>query len=138
MWKFIVKRIMLGILIIVLGSMVSYAVVRSLPTSFVDTIAQQRSQLPGGKSYDQWKEELNAVYGLDKSIIEGYLQWGGNALRGDWGDSWHYNVPVLEKFGEVIGYTVGLNLITLFLQIIICIPLGILAARKQYSKTDYA
>lgn len=138
MWKFIVKRVMLAILIIVLGSMVSYAVVRSLPTSFVDALAQQRSQLPGGKSFDEWKAELDAVYGLDKSIIEGYLIWGGNALRGVWGDSWHYNVPVLQKYGEVIPHTLALNLITLFIQIIVCIPLGILAARKQYSKTDYA
>lgn len=138
MWKFIVKRIMLAILIIVLGSMVSYAVVRSLPTSFVEDIARQRSQLPGAKSYEELKSELDAVYGLDTNILEGYLQWGSNALRGEWGDTWKYNMPVLQKYSEVIGYTIVLNVIALFLQIITCIPLGVYAARKQYSKADYA
>ena len=137
MWKFIVKRVMLAILIIVLGSMVSYAVVRSLPTSFVEDIARQRSQLPGSKSYAEWMAELNAVYGLDTNIIEGYFKWGGNAIRGEWGNSWKYSVPVLQKYSEVIGHTVALNVIALIIQIVTCIPLGILAARKQYSKTDY-
>ena len=52
-------------------------------------------------------------------------------------DSWFYNIPVVEKFKSVIGYSVIINIITFFLEIVICIPLGILAARKQYSKTDY-
>ena len=51
--------------------------------------------------------------------------------------SWFYNIPVVEKFKSVIGYSVIINIITFFLEIVICIPLGILAARKQYSKTDY-
>jgi len=47
-------------------------------------------------------------------------------------------VPVTEKFTEVIGGSLVVNVITFFVQILIAIPLGILAARKQYSPTDYA
>lgn len=138
MWKFIIKRALLAALIVVLGTMVSYAVVRSLPTSFVDTIALQRSQLPGSKSFEEWKTELNAVYGMDTNVLQGYSRWAFNALKGEWGNSWHYSIPVLEKFSQVIWHTFSLNVISFVIQIATCLPLGILAARKQYSKTDYA
>jgi peptide/nickel transport system permease protein len=45
---------------------------------------------------------------------------------------------VTEKFNDVIWYSVIINIITFAVQMLISIPLGILAARKQYSTTDYA
>ncbi len=137
MWKFIVRRLLLALVIIVFGSMICYAFIRCLPTSFVERIARERSQLPGGKSFAEWMAELNAYYGLDTNIITGFFKWGGNAIRGQWGNSWYYGIPVTQKFASVIWYSVALNLVTLFFEVILCIPLGILAARKQYSKTDY-
>ena len=71
-------------------------------------------------------------------IIPGYFGWLGNAIKGDFGESWHYAIPVTEKFNQVIWYSVIINIITFFVQMFIAIPLGITAARNQYSKTDYA
>ena len=76
-------------------------------------------------------------YGLDKGVIPGYLTWLVGAVQGDFGDSWEYTVPVLEKFGDVIGLSVIMGVISFILQLIIAIPLGIVAATKQYSKLDY-
>lgn len=137
MWKFIIRRLLLGLLIIFFGAFISYTFVRCLPTSYVDKIAQERSMLPGGKSFSQLKAELNQTYGLDVDIVTGFIKWGGNAIRGEWGTSFFYNAPVTQKFSSVIWYSLVLNLVTLFFEVILCIPLGILAARKQYSKTDY-
>jgi peptide/nickel transport system permease protein len=75
---------------------------------------------------------------LDTDIFTGFLRWGKNAIHGDFGYSWQYNIPVVQKFKEVIWYSVFLNVVTLLVETFISIPLGILAARKQYSKTDYA
>jgi peptide/nickel transport system permease protein len=104
----------------------------------VENIARQRSNLPGAKSYSQILANLNSVYGLDTDIFTGFLRWGKNAIHGDFGYSWQYNIPVVQKFKEVIWYSVFLNVVTLLVETFISIPLGILAARKQYSKTDYA
>lgn len=136
MTKFLVRRIVLAALIVLLGAMVVYAVIRCLPTSYVEGIARQRANLPGGKSYAQWLAQLNEVYGLDSNLFRGFMKWLGNALRGEFGESWMYNVPVTQKFSEVIWYSVVINVITLFLEIGICIPLGIAAARRPYGKTD--
>lgn len=137
MTKFIIRRLALGILIVFFGAMIVYAVIRCLPSSYVENLARQRSSLPGGKSYTEWLGQLNALYGMDKGIIPGFFGWLGNALRGNFGDSWVYNVPVTQKFSDVVWYSVIINIITFILEMATCIPLGILAARKQYSKTDY-
>jgi peptide/nickel transport system permease protein len=139
MGNFILRRLFLGIFIAFFGALVIYSVIRSLPTSYVETIARQRASNPlSNKTYQEWLDQLNLVYKLDVGIIPGFFGWLGNALKGDFGESWHYGVPVTEKFNQVIWYSVIINIITFFVEFLIAIPLGILAARKQYSKSDYA
>ena len=137
MTKFIIRRLILGAFIIFFGSLVAYAVIRCLPTSFVERMARQLSALPGAKSYTELIGQLNKMYGLDSSVLEGFFKWFGYAIRGDFGYSWKFSQPVVEKFNSVIWYSVIINVFTFILQAVICIPLGILAARKQYSATDY-
>lgn len=95
------------------------------------------SQGAGAKSYDEWMEQLNASYGLDKPIVLGFVTWAGDALKGNFGDSWKYTVPVLDKFKEVIWLSFVMGAISFVLQLIIAIPLGVVAATKQYSRADY-
>src|SRR5574338_1550998 len=139
MRNFIIRRLILGLFITFFGAMVIYTVIRCLPTSYVETIARQRASNPlSTKTYQEWLDQLNAVYGLDQGIIPGFFGWMGNAVRGDFGESWHFGIPVTKKFSQVIWYSVIINIITLMVEVLIAIPLGILASRKQYSKTDYS
>lgn len=138
MRNFIIRRLILGLFITLFGAMVIYTVIRCLPTSYVETIARERASNPlSTKTYQEWLDQLNAVYGLDVGIVQGFIGWLGNAVRGEFGESWHFGIPVTEKFSQVIWYSVIINIITLIVEVFIAIPLGILAARKQYSKTDY-
>ncbi len=47
-------------------------------------------------------------------------------------------MPVLQKFNEVIWLSFVMGAIAFILELIIAIPLGVIAATKQYSRTDYA
>lgn len=139
MSNFIIRRVFLGIFIVFFGAMIVYGVIRSMPSSYVETIARERAANPQSmRTYQEWIDELNKVYHLDVGIVPGYFGWLKNAIRGDFGISFIYNVPVTEKFKEVIPYSIVLNIITFIVEIVISIPLGILAARKQYSGVDYA
>ena len=139
MRNFILRRLFLGIFITFFGAMVVYSVIRALPTSYVETIARQRATNPlSTKTYQEWLDQLNQVYGLDKGIIPGFVGWLGNAVRGDFGDSWHYGVPVIQKFNDVVWISFIMNIITLLVEVLIAIPLVIMAATKQYSRADYA
>ncbi len=139
MWKFLVRRLLLGILIVVLGAFVVYAVIRCLPASYMEKMARQLSA--GSQGRVHWQdmlEILNKQYGMDGDIFSGYVKWLFKAVQGDFGDSWKYMQPVTKIFGEVIWWSVLMNVITLLVEVLISIPLGVLAARKQYHFTDYA
>ncbi len=138
MRNYILKRLFLSIFILLFVAFIIYALMRSLPTSYVEAIARERATLPGSKSYTEWLAQLNSIYGLDSGIIKGFFSWIGTAIRGDFGDSWYYNVPVTEKFKETIWFSFALGSVAFAIELVIAIPLGILAARKQYSKIDYA
>ena len=139
MSKFLIRRLLLGIFIIVMGSLVFYTIIRCLPASYVEKMARQFAAATNGrKTYQEWLAELNHTYGMDSSILSGFIKWAGNAVRGDFGDSWKYMRPVTDIFNESIWWSVLMNIVTFVFEVLLCIPLGILAARKQYSKTDYA
>lgn len=71
------------------------------------------------------------------SIIAGYCNWLGNFITGDFGTSFKHNRPVTEVIGQYMGLSFVISLISLVLQLIISIPLGIKAACNQYGKLDY-
>lgn len=137
MWKYILKRLGISTVILLFVVFVLYILMRLLPTSYVETMALQLSQAPGSKPYDVWVQELNAQYGLNTGLVPGFFIQLKNMLTGNFGDSWKYAVPVTQKFSEVIGLSFAMGAISLALELLIAIPLGILAAKKQYSPTDY-
>lgn len=138
MIKYIIKRLGISVVILLLVTFVIYSLMRCLPASYVENMAQQLSQAPGAKPYEEWVEQLNARYGLNVGVVQGYFVQLGNLLTGNFGDSWKYAVPVTQKFSEVIGVSVVMGGISLLLELLIAIPLGIKAAARQYSATDYA
>ena len=137
MSKFVLKRLLLSVVILFFVSMIIYGIMRCMPTSFVEQQALTLSQRPGSKSYQEWLTQLNGAYGLDTGVIQGYFTWASQAVRGQFGDSWFYNQPVLQKFSSVIWYSFALGLAAFILEVLVAIPSGIAAARKQYSATDY-
>ncbi len=138
MRQFIIRRILWSFVILFFVAVIIYVIMRSLPTSYVEAIARERANLPGSKSYGEWLAQLNQIYGLDLGLVPGFVKWLGSAVRGQFGDSWYYNVPVVVKFSQVIWYSFVLALAAFALELLIAIPLGILSARRQYSRTDYA
>ncbi|MBV1756928.1 MAG: ABC transporter permease [Dethiosulfatibacter sp.] len=137
MRRYVFKRLLISVVLLFFVSLIIYIIMRSIPTSYVETQARMLSQLPGAKSYTEWLAQLNETYGMDKGIVPGYFQWLKSAIRGDFGDSWQFNVPVTQKFAQVIWYSFVLGAIAFVLQIGLAVPLGILAARRQYSRMDY-
>lgn len=138
MMKFTVKRLLYSALILFFVMFLIYALMYNMPMGYLETKARELASRPGaGKSYAEWLADLNAQYGMDKGIVQGYFTWLKSAVMGNWGESWAWTVPVVEKFHDTVWYSFALSLVSFILEIIIAIPLGISAARKQYSFTDY-
>ncbi len=138
MLKFVAKRLGISVIILFFVTLIIYSIIRCLPASYAESKARELSQKPGAKPYEELLAQMNEAYGLDVNIPQGYVIWAGNVLQGDFGDSWQWNKTVTDKFSEVIWYSFALGAAAFILEIFIAIPLGILAARRQYSRTDYA
>ncbi len=137
MRKYIIKRVLQSLVILFFVAFILYALMRCLPTSYVETMARQKSMQPGSKSFEEWMEQLTAMYNMNGGIVSGFFRWLGSILRGEFGDSWRWTVPVIEKFNDTVWLSFVMGFISFALELLIAIPLGIIAATKQYSKTDY-
>lgn len=137
MRKYIIKRLLQSVVILFFVAFIIYALMRCLPTSFVEAMARQKSMQPGSKSYEEWLQQLNAMYNLDKGIFVGFFNWLNSMIHGQFGDSWKWTIPVVEKFNDCVWISFIMGAISFFFELIIAIPLGIIAATKQYSKSDY-
>ncbi len=137
MRNFIIKRILISIVILIFVAFIIYVLMRCLPTSYLEEVARAKSMQPGSKSFEEWMQQLSATYGMDKGIIPGFFSWCGKAIRGQFGDSWKWTVPVTQKFHDSVWLSFIMGGIAFVLELLIAIPLGIISAVKQYSKTDY-
>ncbi len=137
MHKYILKRLIYSAIIFFFVMLIIYVILRCLPTSYIENIALQKSMQPNSKSYEEWMAQLTAMYGMDKGYLIGYFNWLGNFFTGNFGDSWFWTVPVAQEFHDTVWLSFIMGVITMFFELIIAIPLGIIAATKQYSRTDY-
>ena len=138
MAKYTAKRLLYSVLILFFVMFLIYILMYNMPAGYVETKARELASRPGAtKSYAEWLADLNAQYGMDKGIIGGYLIWLKSALTGNWGDSWAWTIPVTQEFHNTVWYSFILGFVSFIFEIIIAIPLGITAAKKQYSFTDY-
>ncbi len=83
------------------------------------------------------RQQLEAIYGLDKPLHVQYLDWLERLVHFDFGKSMSADArPVLEKIKERLPLTVSMNAISLFLTLLIAIPAGVISACKQNSFWD--
>ena len=133
MVKYIIKRLLISILILLGVSVVIYGLVRAMPTDFVD---KTFANIPN--MTEERLEELKTLYGLNLNLVDGYIKWVGDLLKGDLGVSFKYQQPVAEVIQEKMWISFCISFAALVLELLVAIPLGVMAATKQYSKSDYA
>ena len=138
MTKFIVKRLLYSAVILIVVMFIVYALMYMMPNNYIEQQARLLATRPGAtKSFQEWLSDLNQQYGMDKNIFSGYFTWLKSAVTGNFGDSWKWTKPVLEEFNDTVWISFILSSVAFVLQLLIAIPLGVLAARKQYQVADY-
>ncbi len=82
------------------------------------------------------RENLKKIYGLDKPLHIQYINWLMRIVRFDFGESFVDQRPVIDKIMERIPITLSINLLSLFLILIVAIPVGVISAWKRNSLFD--
>ena len=135
MIPYIARRILQGLVVIVLISLITFIVMRLMP-------GDPAYLLLGEGEIRISQEQMEGIrkrWGLDRPYHEQYLLWGWNLLRGDFGESLiRTGIPVRQMIFEAIPVTARLNVISLALALAVAIPAGIVAGVRRNSPFDYS
>ncbi|KRQ87316.1 Glutathione transport system permease protein GsiC [Caloramator mitchellensis] len=132
MFKFIIKRILHAIPLLLIISVISFFIIQLAPGSPVNMFINPEVASP--IDVEMVKKNL----GLDKPIYVQYLIWLKNVLKGDFGTSFLHSRPVMELIMERLPNTLILALVATIISFLIAIPSGIISAIKRNSAYDYA
>ncbi|MBV7335014.1 ABC transporter permease [Chloroflexi bacterium TSY] len=137
MLQFILRRLFYMIPTIIVISVVSFMIIQLPPGDYLTTVVAQLSA-----SGDLVEEDVIAAlkrrYGLGQPIYVQYYKWiSGILLRGDFGQSFEWELPVKYLLWDRLGLTVVLSLSTLLVTWLVAFPIGIYSAVRQYSIGDY-
>lgn len=130
MFQFLLKKIGLLIPTFIGITIIAFSFVRVLPGDPVLLMAGER-----GLTEDRYNALLKE-FGYDRPIWQQYLDYLGNLLTGDFGNSLVSKQPVLEEFAARFPATLELSLCAMIIALAIGIPAGIIAASKRGSFLD--
>ena len=87
---------------------------------------------------EEARNNLTAYYGLDKPLWHQFLIYLANLVKGDLGNSYviRGGIEVTSLIGDYIWPTMLLQIVSIILALLIAIPVGVISARRKYSKTD--
>lgn len=126
---YILRRIILLITTILLVSIITFGVFQILPGDPVRTML-------GTEADPTQIENLRSELGLDRPLYEQYVDWMKGLLTGQLGNSIRFSMPVKELLFDRLPVTMSLAGLTLIIVLIISLPLGIFAARRQNKLSD--
>ena len=127
---YVLRRLTQGAVLLVVVSIVVFAIVHSAP---------------GGPALlihpDMDPTQVKAMekqLGLDDPIPIQYARWLGNAVQGNLGTSYQHSLPTAELLRERIPNTLLLSGVAVVVAVLLAVPLGTISAVYRYSFLDYA
>lgn len=132
MWRYILRRILQGVLVLFLVSLLVFSLVRLLPG---DAILMQLDQAAALTPEDL--ERARQELGLDRPFGQQYVTWVAGLLSGDLGRSLVSRKPVAEELSKRITLTIHLAIMSLVIALLIALPIGTLSAVRQDTVVDY-
>lgn len=133
MKKYAIRRFIQLIPILLGITLLSFILTNIGTTDVIDTMESNQGVVMSEEEKDQLRQEM----GLDKPLAQQYVIWLGNVLRGDMGESFVSGKDVFDTFISKLPATIYLTVTSIFLTVLISIPLGILSAVKQNKFLDY-
>ncbi len=129
MHKFILKRILMMIPVLLGISVIIYTIISLTPGNPGRLILGERASAEA-------VEAMNESLGYYDPLPVKYFNYMKNLLRGDLGTSWRSGVSVIESIGERFPTTLLLATMDIVLTAVMSIPLGVLVAVKKESLLD--
>lgn len=131
MGGYVIRRVLQSVPLLLGISLIAFVLLQAIPGD--PTVAYYGTSSVRAEDLERLRREL----GLDEPIVWQYVAWLKEFLQGDWGVSYVAGRPVLDLVLERLPATLELMAAGLVLSLALAIPLGLLAAVRQYSPLDY-
>src|SRR3982750_3168977 len=131
MHVYLARRLLLVIPTLLGVSIIVFMLVRLLPGDAVAMLLQDYA-------YAANADEMRAKLGLDRPIYVQYGEWIGGIVRGDLGTSLRSKTPVADELVNRMPVTAELGLMAMVIGLVIAVPVGVISAVRQDTRTDYA
>ena len=136
MLKFLLRRSFIAAVTIFAVSVVSFIIIVLPPGDFLTSMVANMTAQGDTVSMEQ-VTAMREAYGLDKPVYIQYYRWISKVVRGDFGQSMEWGVPVNQLIWNRIVMTVLVGISSILFVWIFAIPLGVYSATHQYSIIDY-
>ncbi|CAB4896134.1 MAG: ABC transporter permease subunit [Actinobacteria bacterium] len=130
MTRYIGRRILAAIPVLLLASLLVFVLVRQFGADPARTRCQQSRDL---KCLERTRVQL----GLDRPLPVQYVDFMGDFVQGDWGTSERTDQSVAESIGIALGETAQLAFWGVAFSSVVAISVGVYSANKAYSPGDY-
>jgi peptide/nickel transport system permease protein len=130
MLRFVVRRLLLLVPILLGLSILLFLWIRALPGGPAESLLGERAT-------PEAIEQIERIYGLDRPIHEQYLKYLQNLVSGDLGTSIASRRPVTEEIQRRFPATIELALAAMIFAIAFGVPLGFFAAKRYGSAVDH-
>ena len=127
--RLIGKRLLAAIPVLWGVTLVTFLVINVMP-------GNAASQLLGANATPEQVAELEAKLHLDEPVFQQYVQWLGNVLRGDFGNSFASDQPVTSIISERLPVTLELILCSFIVSLAFTVPVAVIAARRPGGIVD--
>ncbi|MBN1766555.1 MAG: ABC transporter permease [Sedimentisphaerales bacterium] len=134
MTSFIIRRLIQALFILILVTLIVFFVMRLLPGDPILLYISQSGDLQSMPP--EQIDVLRAKFGLDKPIMEQYVNWVKNITRLDFGISIYWHIPVSELLKERIPVTLYLGVIAMIIGTVFGLLAGIISAIRRGSWID--
>jgi len=138
MLRYFVQRFFYMGITLFFVSVAIFIVIELPPGDYADRYAYRKLASAGQVVTESDMKTIRHQFGLDKPPVQRYFRWIGDiVLHGDFGDSFLYNVPVVNVVGARIWLTMAIALTAIMLTYALAIPIGIFSALNRHSFGDY-
>lgn len=132
MFNFLLKRLLTLIVTLWGITVISFATIHLAPGGPLSPLTEFNPKIT-----PEYREKLVKMYGLDKPWYVQYLRWLKGIVKLDFGKSFSLDQrPVWDKIKERLPITLLINSLSLFLILVLSIPLGVFSAIRAGSFSD--
>lgn len=129
MWRYMLRRILSAIPVLLVVVFITFFLMRMLPGDVAVLIL--------GKDADPNDLMImRETMGLNKPIYVQFVEYIKDVLHGDWGVSLYNNTPVFDNIRNSMEPTILIMICSILISVVIGIPLGIISAVKQGGPLD--